>query len=121
MGREYSLALNHRKNAPMNSFFVCHKELHRFSPTQNPAKEAPLGGPKEEARLLPRHWSTRKTPSHLGLAQRGGLARRGWLSVFSMLAIGFVWLAPPLRAQFAYVANLTAPTSRPTASVPTGP
>jgi 6-phosphogluconolactonase (cycloisomerase 2 family) len=31
--------------------------------------------------------------------------RRGWLSVFSTLAIGFVWLAPPLRAQFAYVAN----------------
>ena len=92
----------------MNSFFVCHKELHRFSPTQNPAKEAPLGGPKEEARLLPRHWSTRKTPSHLGLAQRGGLARRGWLSVFSMLAIGFVWLAPPLRAQFAYVANFNS-------------
>jgi 6-phosphogluconolactonase len=31
--------------------------------------------------------------------------RRGWLSVFSTLAIGFVWLAIPLRAQFAYVAN----------------
>ena len=31
--------------------------------------------------------------------------RRGWLSVFSTLAIGFVCLAAPLRAQFAYVAN----------------
>jgi DNA-binding beta-propeller fold protein YncE len=31
--------------------------------------------------------------------------RRGWLSVFSTLAIGCVWLAAPLRAQFAYVAN----------------
>jgi len=32
--------------------------------------------------------------------------RRGWLSVFSTLAIGFVCLAAPLRAQFAYVANI---------------
>ena len=31
--------------------------------------------------------------------------RRGWLSVFSLLALDFVWLAPPLRAKFAYVAN----------------
>ena len=31
--------------------------------------------------------------------------KRGWLSVFSTLAIGFVCLAAPLRAQFAYVAN----------------
>jgi DNA-binding beta-propeller fold protein YncE len=31
--------------------------------------------------------------------------RKGWLSVFSTLAIGFVCLASPLRAQFAYVAN----------------
>jgi 6-phosphogluconolactonase len=31
--------------------------------------------------------------------------RRGWLSVFSTLAIGFVCLAAPLRAQFVYVAN----------------
>jgi hypothetical protein len=48
----------------MNSFLVCHKELHRFSPSQ-----------------------------------------RGWLTVFSMLAIGFAWLAPPLHAQYVYVAN----------------
>ena len=27
-----------------------------------------------------------------------------------MLAIGFVWLAPPLRAQFAYVANFNSNT-----------
>jgi 6-phosphogluconolactonase len=31
---------------------------------------------------------------------------RGWLSVFSMLAIGLVSLAAPLRAQFAYVPNV---------------
>jgi 6-phosphogluconolactonase (cycloisomerase 2 family) len=31
--------------------------------------------------------------------------RRGWLSVFSTLAVGFVCLAVPLRAQFVYVAN----------------
>src|SRR5260370_23175161 len=98
--------MNYKKNGRMNSFLVCHKELHRFSPSQNPAKEAPLAGLKEEGGLLPRPWSTRTKPSRLGLAQRGGLVRRGWLlSVFSMLAIGFVWLAPPLRAQFAYVAN----------------
>jgi hypothetical protein len=89
----------------MNSFLVCHKELHRFSPSQNPAEKAPFAGLKEEGGLLPRPGSTRTKPSRLGLAQGSGLVRRGWLSVFSMLAIGFVWLAPPLRAQFAYVAN----------------
>ena len=89
----------------MTSFLVCHKEVNRFSPSRNPAEEAPLAGLKEEGCLLPRPGSTRTKPSRLGLAQRGGLVRRGWLSVFSMLAIGFVWLAPPLRAQFAYVAN----------------
>jgi DNA-binding beta-propeller fold protein YncE len=31
--------------------------------------------------------------------------RRGWLSVFATLAIGCVWLAAPLHAQFVYVAN----------------
>jgi 6-phosphogluconolactonase (cycloisomerase 2 family) len=40
-----------------------------------------------------------------GMEKGGGLVRRGWLNVFSTLAIGFVWLATPLRAQFAYVAN----------------
>jgi DNA-binding beta-propeller fold protein YncE len=30
---------------------------------------------------------------------------RGWFSVFTGLAIGFVLLAAPLRGQFAYVAN----------------
>ena len=89
----------------MNSFLVCHKELHRFSPSRNPAEKAPLAGLKEEGGLLTRPGSTRTKPSRLGLAQRGGLVRRGWLSVFSTLAIGFVWLTPPLRAQFAYVAN----------------
>jgi hypothetical protein len=89
----------------MNSFLVCHKELHRFSPSQNPAEEAPLASLKEEGGLLPRLWSIRTKPSRLGLAQRRGVVRRGWLSVFSTLAIGFVWLAPPLRAQFVYVAN----------------
>jgi hypothetical protein len=89
----------------MTSCFVCHKELYRFCPSRNPAEEAPLAGLKEEGRLLPRPWSTRTKPSRLGLAQGGGLVRRGWLSVFSTLAIGFVWLATPLRAQFAYVAN----------------
>jgi hypothetical protein len=34
--------------------------------------------------------------------------RRGWLSVFSTLAIGFVCLAAPLRAQFVYVANFSS-------------
>jgi len=93
----------------MNSFLACHKELNRFSPSRNPAK-APLAGLKEEGGLLPRPGDTRTKPSRLGLAQRGGVARRGWLSVFSMLAIGFVWLAPPLRAQFAYVANFNSNT-----------
>ena len=89
----------------MISFLGCHKELHRFSPSRNPAEEAPLAGLKEEGRLLPRPWITRTKPSRLGLAQGGGLVRRGWLSVFSTLAIGFVCLAAPLRAQFAYAAS----------------
>src|SRR5258705_6712773 len=89
----------------MTSFLVCHKEVNRFSPSRNPAEEAPLAGLKEEGRLLPRPWITRTKPSRLGLAQGGGVVRRGWLSVFSMLAIGFVCLAAPLRAQFVYVAN----------------
>jgi hypothetical protein len=90
----------------MNSFLVCHKELHRFSPSPNPAQEAPLAGLKEPGRLLPRPWITRTKPSRLGLAQGSGPVRRGWLSVFSTLAIGCVWLAAPLRAQFAYVTNV---------------
>ncbi len=89
----------------MLSFFVCHKEGNRFSPSRKPAEEALLAGLKEAGRLLPRPWSTRTKPSRLGLAQESGLVRRGWLSVFSTLAIGCVWLAAPLRAQFAYVAN----------------
>ena len=89
----------------MTSFLVRHKEVNRFSPSRNPAEEAPLAGLKEAGRLLPRPWITRTKPSRLGLAQGGGVVRRGWLSVFSMLAIGFVCLAAPLRAQFAYVAN----------------
>jgi len=60
----------------MNSFLVCHKELHRFSPSQNPAKEAPFAGLKEEGGLLSRPGSTRTNPSRLGLAQGGGLVRR---------------------------------------------
>src|SRR5260221_7232456 len=90
----------------MTSFLVCDKEVNRFSPSLNPAEEAPLAGLKEEGRLLPRPWITRTKPSRLGLAQGGGVVRRGWLSVFSTLAIGFVCLAAPLRAQFAYVANI---------------
>ena len=93
----------------MISFLVCHKEVNRFSPSRNPAEETPLAGPKEEGDLLPRPRSTRTNPSRLGLAQRGGLVRRGWLlSVFSSLVIGCVWLAPPLRAQFVYVTNETS-------------
>src|SRR5260221_578591 len=89
----------------MTSFLVRHKEVSRFSPSRTRA-EAPLAGLKEEGRLLPRPWITRTKPSRLGLAQGGGVVRRGWLSVFSTLAIGFVCLAAPLRAQFAYVANI---------------
>src|SRR5260221_12711296 len=89
----------------MTSFLVCDKEVNRFSPSLNPAEEAPLAGLKEEGRLLPRPWITRTKPSRLGLAQGGGVVRRGWLSVFSTLAIGFVCLAAPLRAQFVYVVN----------------
>jgi hypothetical protein len=102
--------LDHKKNAPMTSFLVSHKELHRFAPSQNPAEKAPLAGLKEAGRLLPRPWITRTKPSRLGLAQGSGLVRRGWLSVFSTLAIGCVWLAAPLRAQFAYVANFNGGT-----------
>src|SRR5260370_35758957 len=89
----------------MTSFLVRHKEASRFSPSRNPAEEARLAGFKEAGRLLPRPWITRTKPSRLGLAQGGGVVRRGWLSVFSSLALGFVCLAAPLRAQFAYVAN----------------
>jgi DNA-binding beta-propeller fold protein YncE len=89
----------------MTSFLVCHKEVNRFFPSRNPAEKAPLAGLKEEGRLLPRPWITRTKPSRSGLAQGGGVVGRGWLSVFSTLAIGFVWLAAPLRAQFVYVAN----------------
>src|SRR5260370_925717 len=89
----------------MPSFLVSHKKVNRFSPSQNPAKEASFAGLKEEGGLLPRLWSTRTKPSRLGLAQGRGVVRRGWLSIFSTLAVGLVWLATPLRAQFAYVAN----------------
>src|SRR5260370_10401282 len=89
----------------MPSFLVCHKEVNRFSPSRNPAKEAPLAGLKEAGGLLSRPGNTQTTPSRLGPAQRGSLVRRSWLSVFATLAIGCVWLAPPLRAQFVYVAN----------------
>jgi 6-phosphogluconolactonase (cycloisomerase 2 family) len=87
----------------MTSFLTCHKKVNRFSPSRNPAELAPLAGLKEGVHLQPRPWSTRTKPRRLALG--GGLVRRGWLSVFSTLAIGFVWLATPLRAQFAYVAN----------------
>jgi hypothetical protein len=60
---------------------------------------------QEEGRLLTRPWITATKTSRLGLAQ-GGAVVRGWLSVFSMLAVGLVWLAAPLRAQFAYVPNV---------------
>src|SRR5260370_28901277 len=89
----------------MTSFPVRRKEAGRFSPSPNAAEEAPLAGLKEEGHLLPRPWITQTKPSRLGLAKGGGVVRRGWLSVFSTLAIGFVCLAAPLRAQFAYVAN----------------
>jgi hypothetical protein len=89
----------------MTSFLVSHKEVNRVSPSRNPVDELPLAGLKEDGRLLSRFWCTRTKPNHLGLALECSLARRGWLSVFSTLAIGFLWLAPPLRAQFAYVAN----------------
>ena len=72
----------------MTSFLVCHKEVNLFS--RNPAEEAPLAGLKEEGLLLLRPWITRTKPSRLGLAQGGGVVRRGWLSVLSTLAIGFV-------------------------------
>jgi hypothetical protein len=89
----------------MISFLGCHKEVNRFSPSRKPAEKAPLAGLKEEGRLLPRPWSTRTKPSRLRSSQGSNLGRRGWLSAFSTLAIGFVWLATPLHAQFAYVAN----------------
>ena len=60
---------------------------------------------QEEGRLLARSWITPTKTSRLGLPQGGGVVR-GWLSVFSMLAIGLVSLAAPLRAQFAYVPNV---------------
>jgi 6-phosphogluconolactonase len=65
---------------------------------------------KKEGRLLARPWITPTKTSRLGLAQ-GGAVVRGWLSVFSMLAIGLVCLAAPLRAQFAYVVNESSPGS----------
>src|SRR5258708_37720481 len=60
---------------------------------------------QEEGRLLARSWITPTKTSRLGLPQGGGVVR-GWLSVFSMLAIGLVSLAAPLRAQVAYVPNV---------------
>jgi hypothetical protein len=74
-GREWSFPLNRKKNATMISFLGCHKEVNRFSPSQNPAKEAPFAGLKEEGGLLPRLWSTRTKPSRLGPAQRRGVVR----------------------------------------------
>jgi hypothetical protein len=79
--------------------FLHHKEVSQLLPPRNPAEEAPLVGCKEAGRLLLRPLITRTKPSRLGLAQGGGIVRRGWLSVFSTLAIGFVCLAAPLRAQ----------------------
>src|SRR5258708_23212252 len=88
---------------------------------------------QEEGRLLARSWITPTKTSRLGLPQGGGVVR-GWLSVFSMLAIGLVSLAAPLRAQFAYVPNLgsnnvsayriaphAAPPPCPGAPLPAGP
>ncbi len=72
----------------MTSILVCHKEVNRFSPSQSPAEEAPLAG-LEEGRLLPCPWITRTKGSRLGIALGGGVVRKGWLSVFSTLAIGF--------------------------------
>jgi len=89
----------------VTSFLVCHKEVNRVSLSRNLAKEAPMAGLKEEGRLLSRPWSTRTKPSRLGLVLGGVLVKGSWLSVFSTLAIGCVWMAAPLRAQFAYVAN----------------
>jgi hypothetical protein len=89
----------------MLSFLGCNKAVNRFSPSPNPAEKTPLAGLKEAGRFLTRPWITRTKPSRLGLAQGSGLVRRGWLSVFSTLAIGCVWLAAPLHAQFVYVAN----------------
>src|SRR6201989_2750296 len=89
----------------MTSLLVRHKEGNRFFSSPNPAEEAPLAALKEVGRLLPRPWSSPTKPSRLGLAQGGGVVKRGWLSFFSTLAICFVCLAAPLRPQFAYVAN----------------
>jgi hypothetical protein len=90
----------------MSSFLACHKKVNWFSPSRNPAELAPLAGLKKGGRLLPRPRSTRTKPSLLGLAQgRWRRREKSWLSVFSTLAIGFVWLTLPLRAQFAYVTN----------------
>jgi Lactonase, 7-bladed beta-propeller len=88
--------------------FLHHKKVSQLLPPRNRAEEAPLAGCKEAGRLLLRLLITRTKPSRLGLAQGGGIVRRGWLSVFSTLAIGFVWLVAPLHAQFAYVANLVS-------------
>src|SRR5260221_121173 len=60
---------------------------------------------QEEGRLLARSWITPTKTSRLGLPQGGGVMS-GSVSVFSMLAIGLVSLAAPLRAQFAYVPNV---------------
>src|SRR5258707_612880 len=85
--------------------FLHHKEVSQLLTPRNPAEEAPLGGCKEAGRLLLRPLITRTKPSRLALAQGGGVLRRGCLSVFSTLRIGFVSVAAPLRAKFAYVAN----------------
>src|SRR6266404_1499801 len=89
----------------MTSFLVRHGEADPLIAKGNPAEQASLPACKEGRLLLMRHLITQTKPNRLGLAQRAGVVKRGWLSVLSTLAIGFVCLASPLRAQFAYVAN----------------
>jgi hypothetical protein len=76
----------------MTSFLVCHKKVNRISAARNPAEKGSFWGLERRRAFTAAPWITRTKPSRLGLAQGGGVVRRGWLSVFSTLAIGFLWL-----------------------------
>ena len=94
-----------RADPPYCTCMVVYPRQLAPNPRQTKAM-APLPGLKEGGRFLPRPRSTRTNPSRLGLAHgRWRRREKSWLSVVSTLAIGFVWLTLPLRAQFAYVTN----------------
>ena len=89
-----------------SSGFQCLTEC--FSPP--PQRNRPLGcqrHPGSTARASLGHPNQTRPPC---IGHRGEARRRGWLEVWSALALSWSFLAASLHAQFAYVANLNGNT-----------